>query len=292
MTTVANPPTPAELANYPLLADTQYLEEQGSVSFNRKFFGIVPAGIYRGFNYTITAATTLRICPTNPNTAAIERDGQVITVNGQKPVDVIIPRSQNVAVVIEAISQHGLLTKQIDKNAATDAATIKVIPVANVLAHHVVICTVNLPATGNMLAAHISEATRTVGGLLNSPTFAQAAAMFQPKGDYPTRSEFEAQAKKNPQSQSSADVTLAPESGVLIFDGFKDLQLPSTAPSGSVLQVMVDRELVLSSSNKCRLLAPAGELIKTTEGDHDIANLAAVGVWFFFRRKGGVWKQL
>jgi hypothetical protein len=291
MTTVTNPPTPAELANYPLLADTQYLEEMGSVSFNRKFFGIVPAGIYRGFDFSITAATTLRICPTNPNSAAIERDGQVITVIGQKPVDVVIPRSQNVAVVIEAISQHGLLTKQIDKNAAVDAAAIKVIPVANVLAHHVIICTVNLPATGNMLPAHISTATRQLGGLLNSPTFAQADARYQPAGSYATTAQLEEQAKKNPISQSSTDVTAAPESGMLIFDGFKDLQLPA-APEGSVLQVMVDRELVLSSSNKCRLLAPAGELIKTTEGDHDTANLAAVGVWFFFRRKSGVWKQL
>lgn len=292
MTTVANPPTPAELANYPLLADTQYLEEMGSVSFNRKFFGIVPAGIYRGFTYSITAATTLRICPTNPNTAAIERDGQVITVIGQRPIDVTIPRSQNVAVVIEAISQHGLLTKQIDKNAATDAAVIRVIPVASVLAHHVVICTVNLPATGNMLVSHISEATRTVGGLLNTPTFAQAAAMFQPKGDYPTKVEFESQARKNPLSLTSADITAAPESGVVIFDTFKDLQLPSTAPAGSLLQVMVDRDLVLTPTNKCRLLAPGGEKINTKQGLHDIANLVSAGDWFFFRRIGGVWKQL
>lgn len=292
MTTVANPPTPAELSNYPLLADTQYLEEMGSTSFNRKFFGIVPAGIYRGFDFSITAATTLRICPTNPNTAAIERDGQVITVIGQKPIDVTIPRSQNVAVVIEAISQHGLLTKQIDKNASVDAAAIKVIPVANILAHHVIICTVNLPATGNMQLAHISTATRQVGGLLNSPTFAQANAMYQAKGDYPTRAEFDAQAKKNPLVQSSSDLSVAPQSGILIFDGFKDLQLQQTAPEGSLLQVMVDRDLALSSSNKCRLLAPGGEKINTTEGLHDIANLVSAGVWFFFRRKSGAWKQL
>jgi hypothetical protein len=149
MTTITNPPSPAELAAMPLLTDTQYLEEMGSVSFNRKFRGIVPPGIYQGFEFSIAGATTLRVCPGLPNTAVVERDGQIINVYGQAPIDVTIPRNQNVAVVIEAISQHGLVTKQIDKNAATDAASIKVIPVASVLPHHVIICTVNLPSTGS-----------------------------------------------------------------------------------------------------------------------------------------------
>ncbi len=180
MSLVSAPLSPAEQASLQLIADTQYGELMGSVSFNRKLLGIVPPGIYRGFNFAIQGATTLRICPvgTGENNAVIERDGQVINVLGQNPIDVTIPRSQEVAVVIEAFSAHGVLTKQIDKNAAVEAAQIKVVPVVQVLGHQVTICTVNLPATGNLALAHISTATRKVGGLLNSLTKGQADTLY------------------------------------------------------------------------------------------------------------------
>jgi hypothetical protein len=290
MTTVTNPPSLAELAAMPLITDTQYLEEMGSVSFNRKFSGIVPPGIYKGFDFSVAGPTTLRICPGLPNVAMVERDNQAIRVAGQAPTDVTIPRSQEVAVVLEAISQHGLLTKQIDKNAATDAAAIKVIPVADVLSHHVIICTVNLPASGSLTLMHISTATRQLGGLLNALSQAQADARYQLIGDYATNAALAAQAKKTPEAQFSSDLTAAPASGLLYFDGYKDLPLP-VAPNKSFLQVMVDSDLNLTAG-KCRFLAPAGETIKTKKGLHDIANLATAGAWFFFLRIGGVWKQL
>ena len=275
MTTVTNPPSLSELAVMPLLTDTQFLEEMGSVSFNRKLVGIVPPGIYRGFDFSIVAATTLRICPGLPNTAAIERDGQIITVTGQAPIDVTIPRSQNVAVVLEAISQHGLLTKQIDKNAAADAATIKVVPVGSVLSHHVIICTVNLPASGSMVAGHISTATRKVGGLLNAISPAQGDVRYQLKGDYATTAQLAAQALETPKAQLSSELTAAPAKGIVFFDGYKDLPLVA-ATNGSLLQVMIVRGTNMTAG-KCRLLAPAGEDIDTTQGDHDTANLQTAG---------------
>lgn len=290
MTTVTNPPSLAELAAMPLLTDTQFLELMGSVSFNRKFFGIVPPGIYKGFDFSIAGATTLRICPGLPNVAAIERDGQIINVKGQAPIDVTIPRSQNVAVVIEAISAHGLKTKQVDKDAATDAASIKVVPVASVLSHHVIICTVNLPASGSMVAGHISTATRQVGGLLNAISPAQGDARYQLKGDYATAAQLAAQALETPKAQLSSDLTAAPAKGIVFFDGYKDLQLIA-APNGSLLQAMIIRGTDMSAG-KCRFLAPASEKIDTTQGDHDIANMQTAGAWYFFLRINGKWKQL
>jgi hypothetical protein len=181
-----SPLTRADLAALPLLADTQFCELMGSESFNRKLLGIVPKGIYRGFEHSIAGADTLRICPQNPNSAAIERDGQLITVQGQHPIDVVIPRNQDSAVVIEAISAHDVLTSQVDKNSAVKAAEVKVIPFDAVQPHHVIILRVNLP-TGQVLnGGHISTASRTVGGLLNVPTIDMVQALFQPKGDYIT----------------------------------------------------------------------------------------------------------
>lgn len=176
-----DPVSRLELSEFKLLADTQFFEQMGSESFNRKLTGIVSAGIYRGFDYEISGTDTITLCTGEKNTVAVERDGQLITVQGQHPITVKIPRAIAVAVVIEAISQHGLLTSQIDKNSDVPAAAIRVVPLGLVADHHVIALTVHLPDMAALNETHISIEQRQVGGVKNTPTFEQTKALIADK---------------------------------------------------------------------------------------------------------------
>jgi hypothetical protein len=184
-----SPTSRAELAAFPLLADTQFAEEMGSESFNRKFVGIVAAGIYRGFDVVVSGVNKITIGSAGKGTAAIERDGQLITVQGQHPIEVFITPGIECAVVIEAISQHGLLTNQVDKNSLVAAAQVKVVPIAELLSHHVVITKILLPNGTPLNAEHLDLESRTVAGLDNKPTFEQADDRYQLKGEYLTQTD-------------------------------------------------------------------------------------------------------
>lgn len=248
-------------AELPLLADTQFFELMGSVSFNRKFTGIVPPGIYRGFNFSITGVDKVTVCTDVKNTAAVERDGQIITVQGQHPIVVTITRGVEVAVVIEAISQYGLLTSQVDKGSAVLAAQIRVVPLVEVEPHHVIIFTANFPLAGNLTLAHISVIRRTVGGLNNTPTFEQAAELYQPKGNYLTV--VQAAAQYQPKGSYLTVVQAAaqyqPKGDYL---GPDRLQMTATDPRDGI--ILVKGAFGLGSKN----LPPLSNGFDQTDGMH------------------------
>lgn len=162
------PPTINELEYLPLIADTQYLEPHSSDSLNRKMCGIVNAGVYRGFNVSILGNTmTAKISSGGTyGVAVVERDDYLITVRQQHDISLTIPVGESYAV-LEAIYQHGLITKQIDIRSAVDAASIKVISKGKLLAHHVILATFNVPESAVSLTEDMLSFNQRQDGGLN-----------------------------------------------------------------------------------------------------------------------------
>ncbi|UTM60487.1 hypothetical protein L4174_023770 (plasmid) [Photobacterium sp. CCB-ST2H9] len=153
--------------NLPLIADLAFAEQFTSASLNRKFKGIARPGIYRGFNYTIGKGLKLIIGDDGgKNTAYIERGKYTLTVQGQHPIEVVVPAGKKSAVVLEGYYEYGVKTKQVDRSATAESVTLKVIDSVARQNHHVVICEVNVPAGAKQLTdAMISEENRIAGGI-------------------------------------------------------------------------------------------------------------------------------
>lgn len=140
------PPTPADISQLALLADLQYLEPMGSEALNRKFLGIVPRGVYRGFLYSLPGGMTLRIGANNePGTAIVESNLAAITVQQVKTIDLTVPANFDGYVVLEATYGVGVITKQVSTSATVDAARLKLVARAQLLPGHIIIYAVTTP---------------------------------------------------------------------------------------------------------------------------------------------------
>lgn len=158
---VLMPPTPADISQMPLLADIQYLEPMGSESLNRKFFGVVPRGIYRGYRYSLVGGMVLRIGEAQVGTAIVERENACITVQNVKPIDLTVQAGFVGYLVLEAIYAVGTITKQVSTSSAIDAAALKLVTTANLQSHHIILYGLNVPAgTVTLLASHINASER------------------------------------------------------------------------------------------------------------------------------------
>lgn len=195
---VIYPANNGDTAKLPLVADIQFLEPFSSEALNRKFLGIVPAGIYRGFGVTITGDNTIQIGDdSGKNTAIVERNGVAITVQGQHPVNFTVPYDRQLAVVIEAIYQHGLITKQVDKSSLVDAASIKLIPLSSRQPYHLTVCEIMLP-TGQVLSdGLIDMSSRDGGGVYDTYTREEANNAFVSKANAATDFDIENEQHKN-----------------------------------------------------------------------------------------------
>jgi hypothetical protein len=178
------PSTPEDRASLPLLADVQFLEPFGSEALNRKFLGIIPKGIYRGFGVTIVGEDQISVGGSlGEHTALVERDGVAITVQGQNPVTLTVPRDNLMAVVIDVNYGHGVITKQVDSGATIDAATIKIVAASLREEHHVTVCEIFLPAGAALNESMIDTSVRDEGGILDTFNKDEALGMFMQKTD-------------------------------------------------------------------------------------------------------------
>jgi hypothetical protein len=163
----------SDAASMPLVTDIQYLEPFTSTSLNRKFCGIVRAGVFRGFACFPGDGLTLDISNTQNQTgesvsfgvALVERDDYLLTVRQQKPISLSIPAGQVSYVVLEAFFEHGVTTSQVDSDSDIEAASIKVLTEAQVQEHHVILCVADVPAGATELTnAHLNFDERELGG--------------------------------------------------------------------------------------------------------------------------------
>lgn len=157
----------------PLVTDIQYLEPFTSTALNRKFCGIVRAGVFRGFACEPGGGLNLAISHTKNQTgesvtfgvALAEREDYLLTVRQQHDIQVAIPAGQVSYVVIEVFFQHGVETSQVNANSVIEAASIKVLPQADVQEHHVILCVADVPSGVTTLTlAHLRFDEREIGG--------------------------------------------------------------------------------------------------------------------------------
>lgn len=156
------PPTQADISQLPFLADIQYLEPISSAALNRKFTGIVPPGIYRGFEYSMPGGMVLAIGANGaPGTAVVERNGYCITVQQVNPASIVVPAGLVGYVVLEAFYGEGVKTRQVSTDSTIDAAALKVIAKADLQPHHIILYSVNTPANAVQLQPdHVTTAQR------------------------------------------------------------------------------------------------------------------------------------
>ncbi|WP_270818356.1 pyocin knob domain-containing protein [Aeromonas sp. Y318-3] len=157
-----SPPMSVDTSTFALLADLQYLEPFASEALNRKFYGVIPPGIYRGFQYVLPGSMKLRIGrPSEAGTAIIHVGDRCITVQQYKPVDLVVAAGFVGRVVLEGFYQFGVKTKQVDSESTVDAVSIKLVTEAQYKPEHVTLYNLNVPANATaMQDSYISDAKR------------------------------------------------------------------------------------------------------------------------------------
>ncbi|WP_426575337.1 tail fiber domain-containing protein (plasmid) [Xenorhabdus stockiae] len=134
----------------PLLADIQYLEPYTSSALNRKFKGILRAGIYTGFQPKAGTGLSVLI------TSSSEQDGQgaasinvgknQISIQQVKEVIVPVPASKTSIIALEANFEFGKVTNQVDSASTIKAAHIVVVDVSQgISGNQLELCRVNVP---------------------------------------------------------------------------------------------------------------------------------------------------
>ncbi|ELB2823442.1 hypothetical protein J8B38_16485 [Vibrio parahaemolyticus] len=164
--TIIIPPLLTDWQALPLITDTQYLEPLASNSLNRKFYGIVRAGVFRGFECAPAGGMKLRVSSGEQfGVALVERDDYILTVRQQHDIDVEIPAGATSYVVLEAFYKHGVKTKQVDLSSDVEASEIKVLPQSAVEPHHLILCRATVPTGASELTLiHLNFDDREQGG--------------------------------------------------------------------------------------------------------------------------------
>lgn len=293
------PPSGPDLAALPLLADLQYLEPFGTDALNRKFHGIVPPGIYRGYQYSLPGGMKIAIGATGNGVAVVEIDNWSINVHQVAKVELTVPKPFAGYVVLDATYGIGVITKQVDASSKIDAAVIKLVPTAQLLPRHVIICTLDVPSSATaMLDSYISLADRMNvslaglskvdgGAFVNSPTGSVVIQVrrgtesqrkaFPGQDGEPfwttdtNRVAFGVEGRPGGQLQPAAMVieaagaTATPQ-GAYQFTKAGTLTLPSTALTGEHVRVSVAPAAV-AASLVCKVVAQGGAAIATRGGD-------------------------
>ncbi|HGE8241131.1 tail fiber protein [Aeromonas veronii] len=147
------PPSPVDTSNFPLITDLQFLEPFGSESLNRKFFGITPPGIYRGFKAQLPGGMVLRIGRAGEaGTAIVELNNEhCLTIQQRHPVDLQVKAGFSGFVVLEGFYKFGVPTMQVDTASAIEAARILLVTQPEIRPDHVTLYALNVPAGATAL---------------------------------------------------------------------------------------------------------------------------------------------
>jgi hypothetical protein len=293
------PPSGPDLAALPLLADMQYLEPFGTDALNRKFHGIVPPGIYRGYQYSLPGAMKIAIGANKNGVAVVEVGNWSINVHQVAPVELTVPKGFAGYLVLDATYGIGIVTKQVNSNSKLDAAIIKLVPTAELLPRHVILYTLSVPLTATaMLDTYISPAERMEVSLAQSRRVDGGFYVNSPTGSVvvQVRRGLEAQLKTYPGQEGepfwttdtrrvalgiegvqgglmlpaslvveAAGVTATPQ-GAYHFTKAGKLTLPAKAKDGEHVRVSVSAGAV-AASLACKVVVEDGGAIATRGGD-------------------------
>lgn len=96
-----------------LIPDISWRERYVSHALNRKFFGVIPVGVYRGFGVTKNNDGTVTI-DTSESVAVVETNGYNITVTGDgSPETIAIPDGEYKLVIRAKYSIGSTTTAEI-----------------------------------------------------------------------------------------------------------------------------------------------------------------------------------
>lgn len=161
----------ADLDKLDLIADIQFNEPLGSAAINRKFFGVMPEGIYRGFKAAPAGGLTVVVGQDSVNVAVVNVDGFMINVHSLRPIVLDIPVGREVYAIIEANYAIGRRTTQTDINASIKAADLRIINPNELRKNHVIVFTANLPeGTTEIKPEHILTEKRQNASILDDVT--------------------------------------------------------------------------------------------------------------------------
>lgn len=96
-----------------LIPDISWREQYASAALNRKLFGVIPVGVYRGFVVTENGNGTVTVNTTN-SVAVVETDGYSLTVRGDgTPETLPVPDGDWVLVLRGSYTIGGTTTAQL-----------------------------------------------------------------------------------------------------------------------------------------------------------------------------------
>nr|AKN37066.1 Phage tail fiber protein [Vibrio cyclitrophicus]AKN38225.1 hypothetical protein [Vibrio splendidus] len=152
-------------AKLELITSLQFDEPHSSFALNRNIHGLVPHGIYQGFDVSLAGGMDLLIGGANFGAAVAKHADVSLTIHQQGTKTVTLAAGEKQYVVIDSFFQYGVRTKQVDALASKHAAEYKVVKTPELLPHHVVIACVDVPTGSTQLEdSMIMRSERSVGG--------------------------------------------------------------------------------------------------------------------------------
>ena len=152
------------LSDQNFIADVMYQEPFGSASFNRKLHGLLPIGVYEGFNVIAAGGRDITIgSDDDSDVCGIDVGGEhFITVKGQKALTLTVPVStEEQFVVVQANYGFGVITDQVDSTSSIKAVDVKCVNVGAETSNQIVIAKI-ATAVGDISQSHIDLTVRNM----------------------------------------------------------------------------------------------------------------------------------
>ncbi|MGF1905262.1 hypothetical protein [Aliivibrio salmonicida] len=149
-----------------LHSSLQYGEPSTSSALNKNMHNIASHGIYIGFDYSLIGGMKVRIASNgDQHTLVARHTSHSLTIHAQHSYDLTIPNGLKSFVVIDSFFQHGIKTKQVDNQSNIEATEYKILQENELLPHHVIIVSFNVPnGTATLTESMASIDRRSIGG--------------------------------------------------------------------------------------------------------------------------------
>ena len=162
------PPRESDADAQPFYASLVFNELHASRAINRHLTGIVPSGVFRGFDCVADGGLVVRVTSEHlkgHGVASVEYDNMSITVQQQHDARVMMQKGEQY-IVLEVNYQWGTLTKQVDIHSEIDAATVKRVDIDAVADNQIVLCKVSVADDDTELTdKNFNFSERPMGGL-------------------------------------------------------------------------------------------------------------------------------
>jgi hypothetical protein len=139
---------PPNLSTKALIADVQAYEPYGSSAFNRQLRGVIPKGIYLGFNLSpAPSGLSVVVSSSGASAAAIEvAQDWLINVRQRLAVTLAVPAGRISSVVLTAFYDGSTFTDQVDADSTVKAAQLLVVNAGSEPVGSLILGQLNVPS--------------------------------------------------------------------------------------------------------------------------------------------------